>query len=115
VLIVEVKSVVPDSQATIHAIDRKVRLAREIAHERGWPCEVVGLMLAIGDSTTARRRVDLLGATYGSAFPIRGRAVTNWLHEPVGPISGLLFLPFSAGGGTTNRVTGRQRVRRPSR
>lgn len=115
IVVGEVKSVVPDSQATIHATDRKLRLAPEIARDRGWPCRAVGRLLVIGDSTTARRRIDLLGATYRSAFPVRGRAVDAWLRAPSGAMSGLLFLPFATRGGTTNRVTGRQRVRRSSR
>ncbi len=115
VLVIEVKSVVPDSQATIHSTDRKVRLAPEVARERGWPCRLVGRLLVVGESTTARRRVELLDATYRSAFPARGRAVGAWLRAPSGSMSGLLFLPFATRGGTTNRVTGRQRVRKASR
>lgn len=115
VLVIEVKSVVPDSQATIHSTDRKVRLAPEIARERVWPCSLVGRVLVVGESTTARRRVELLDATYRSAFPARGPKVSSWLRAPSGSLSGLLFLPFATRGGTTNRVTGRQRVRRPSR
>ena len=111
VLVVEVKSVVPDSQATIQSIDRKVRLAREIARQRDWPCRIVARLLVIGESTTARDRIRLLAGTYRSAFPERGRAVTAWLRQPHRPMAGLLFLPFASRDGTTNRVTGRQRVR----
>lgn len=114
VLVTEVKSVVPDSQATIHATDRKVRLAPEIARERGWPCRLVGRLLVVGESTTARRRVERLDATYRSAFPARGRSIGVWLRLPSGTMSGLWFVPFATRGGTTNRVTGRQRVRKPS-
>jgi len=115
VLVVEVKSVVPDSQATIATLDRKARLAPEIARDRGWPCRQVGRLLVIGESTTARRRVELLESTYQTAFPERGRAVGSWIRRPSGTFAGLTFLPFATPGGTTNRVTGRQRVRRASR
>jgi transcriptional regulator with XRE-family HTH domain len=115
VLIVEVKSVVPDSQATIHATDRKARLAAEIARERGWPCRLVGRLLVVGESATARRRVALLEATYRTSFPSRGRTIGGWSRSPSGPMAGLMFLPFAIRGGTTNRVTGRQRVRKASR
>lgn len=111
VLVIEVKSVVPDSQATIHALDRKTRLARGLARDRGWPCREVGRLLVVGESTTARRRVDALEATYLAAFPIRGADVTAWLRSPSGSLSGLLFLPFATTGSTRNQVTGRQRVR----
>lgn len=36
-LVIEVKSVVPDIQALLSSLDRKVRLAAEIGRERGWP------------------------------------------------------------------------------
>lgn len=112
VLVVEVKSVVPDSQAMLHALDRKARVAREVARERGLPCGRVGRLLVVGESTTARRRIESLAATYRTAFPARGRSVQAWILAPVGSLSGLLFLPFATGSGTTNRVTGRQRVRK---
>ena len=111
-LVAEVKSVVPDSQATLHAIDRYVRLAPEVARELGWTCASVGRLLVVGESTTARRRLQLLASTYQSAFPTRGASVSSWLRHPDGPMSGLIFLPFATRGGATNRVTGRQRVRR---
>jgi len=91
VLVMEVKSVVPDSQATIQSIDRKVRLAREIARQHDWPCRTVARLLVIGDSTTARDRIRLLAGTYRSTFPERGRDVTAWLQRPLGPMAGLLF------------------------
>jgi hypothetical protein len=95
VLVTEVKSVVPDSQATLSGIDRKARLAFEIAHARGWDCRGVARLLVIGDSTTSRRRIDALAATYRTAFPLAGRAVARWLRQPDVPIAGLLFLPFA--------------------
>ncbi len=49
VLVTEVKSVVPDSQATLVGVDRKARLAPEIARQRGWTCRGVARLLVIGD------------------------------------------------------------------
>lgn len=114
-LVVEVKSVVPDSQAMLFAIDRKVRLAGRIAVDRGWRASSIASLLVIGDSSSARDRIAALDATYRARFPVRGRAVRTWLQEPVGAISGLLFVRYSTRGSTTNRVTGRERVRRPVR
>ena len=39
-----------------------------------------------------RRRVDQHGVTFATAFPARNVAVTRWLREPKGSLSGLLFL-----------------------
>lgn len=62
-LVVEVKSVVPDVQATLAGIDRKARLAPSIARDRGWAAGSVSRLLVLPDDGTARRRVDAFGAT----------------------------------------------------
>ena len=112
VLVVEVKSVVPDSQSMLHALDRKTRLARKIAEERGWIVRDVARVLVIGDSATSRRRVSRLTATFDVAFPLRGVGVRRWLREPTGPISGLMLLSSAQGVSTNVASTARERVRR---
>lgn len=112
VLVTEVKSVVPDSQATLAGVDRKVRLAPEIARARGWTCRGIARLLVIGDSSTSRRRIDALAATYRTAFPAGGREVRRWLGRPDEPIAGLLFLPYSQPTHARTSTTGMQRVRR---
>lgn len=112
VLVVEVKSVIPDSQSTLHGLDRKMRLAPEIAKTRGWACRGVARVLAIGDSSTSRRRIAGLATTYETAFPVVGREVRRWLRRPSEPISGLLFLPYARGTSTRTTATGVERVRK---
>lgn len=51
-LVVEVKSVVPDLQGMLVALDRKGRLAREIGRERDWSATSVTRLLVLG--TTER-------------------------------------------------------------
>jgi transcriptional regulator with XRE-family HTH domain len=70
-LVVEVKSVVPDVQATLVTLDRKERLAIEIGRARGWDAAGVAKLLVIRDDRTARRRIDRHAATFGNAFPDR--------------------------------------------
>ena len=115
VLVVEVKSVVPDSQALLHGLDAKSRLAPQIAQERGWVARSVSRLLVVGDTSTARRRIGRLAATYDRALPIRGRDVTAWLRRPVGVISGLLFLSNDSHDSTIRLARGRERVHRPHR
>jgi len=115
VLVVEVKSVVPDIQATIAGIDRKARLAPELARERGWPCRAVGRLLVIGASSTSYRRVNAMNATFRSASPAGDREVRRWLQTPDRPMSGLLFLPFAQPAHGRATTTGMQRVRRAQR
>jgi transcriptional regulator with XRE-family HTH domain len=110
-LVIEVKSVVPDSQATVSGLDRKARLAPEIARERGWEHITVSRLLVIGESSTSRRRIQRLAATYDAAFPHRGTAVRRWLRKPVGRISGLIFLSMKGSDRSRGARSGRERVR----
>jgi transcriptional regulator with XRE-family HTH domain len=111
-LVVEVKSVVADSQATLHTLDRKVRLARQLAMERGWECRLVSRLVVIGSSVTSRRRIDQLATTYRVAFPDRGSRLRDWLRAPRGSVSGLLFVSYGTGSSARSRRAGVQRVRR---
>jgi transcriptional regulator with XRE-family HTH domain len=100
ILIVEVKSVVPDSQAMLSAHDRKVRLADIVAADRGWRPAFVGKLLVIAEATTARRRVAELRNIFDSTYPDRAAEVRAWLRAPAGRLAGLLFLPIDHRDGT---------------
>lgn len=132
-LVVEVKSVVPDVQATLVTLDRKTRLGGEIARERGWLPSGFGRLLVIRDDRTARRRVLAHAATFAGAFPARGWDVRRWIRDPVAnasggaavarsdgqstrsptragvrtPFSGLLFLPGAHQASARHRVSTR--------
>jgi transcriptional regulator with XRE-family HTH domain len=108
-LVVEVKSVVPDVQATLVTLDRKERLAKEIGRTRGWDAGVVARLLVIGDNRTARRRIEAHAATFGNAFPDRAIDVRRWLATPDAhrPLRGLWFLSGES------QAIAKQRVRRP--
>lgn len=110
VLVIEVKSVVPDIQALLASLDRKARLAIEIARTRTWSPLAVGRLLVIGESRTSRRRVEALPATFAAEYPHRGVMVQRWLRTPtVDPtLRGLWFLSVA------HRVSTRHRVRKPS-
>jgi len=112
-LLIEVKSVVPDVQAMLAALDRKVRLGRGIALDRGWTPAQVGTLLVIGASRTSRRRVESLAATFDAAFPDRGNVVRHWLKAPSAelPLRGLLFLSFGQEVTTRHRASTRARSR----
>lgn len=110
-LLIEVKSVVPDNQATLLALDRKERLLPRILADRGRTATTCARLLVIGDSSTARRRVARHASTFGIAVPIRGRDVLRWLREPTGAMSGLLFLAFAPRTRNRRVSVARQRVR----
>ena len=113
VLVVEIKSVVPDAQATLAPLDRKVRVAPKLARERGWNPLTVSRLLVIGDATTNRERVRRFHELFDTALPVRGRDVRRWLGGPDRAISGLWFLPDSTDRGTRRSTAGRTRVNRP--
>ena len=112
-LIVEVKSVVPDAQGTLAPLDRKVRVAPKLARERGLDPVSVSRLLVVSDTSTNRRRIGRFETLFAAALPDRGWAVRRLLSKPSGSISGMLFLPDSTGDGTRRSTAGRSRVNRP--
>jgi transcriptional regulator with XRE-family HTH domain len=105
-LVIEIKSVVPDIQATLAGVDRKARLALRIGEERGWRARSVARLLVLPDDRTARRRVAAFASTFDRSLPARTREVRRWLRSPSGKMAGILFLPDVRG------MQPRQRVRR---
>ena len=106
-LVVEVKSVVPDIQATIGGLDRKARLGPVIARDRGWVPRFVARVLALPDDRTSRRRIDAFASTFDRALPARTTIVKRWLANPDGTLAGVLFLS------NPPHVQARHRVRAP--
>jgi transcriptional regulator with XRE-family HTH domain len=103
-LVIEVKTVVPDIQATVAGLDRKARIAPVLARQRGWTVRGVARLLVLPDDRTARRRIEAFAATFDRALPARTAAIKRWLAAPAGPLAGVMFLSDS-------RVThARQRV-----
>ena len=107
-LVVEVKSIVPDVQATLVTLDRKERLALRIARERNWDAVAVAKLLVVRDDRTARRRVDQHASTFGNAFPDRIARIRAWLRapDPRRPLSGLWFLSGESQAVAKQRVRG---------
>jgi transcriptional regulator with XRE-family HTH domain len=106
VLVVEVKSVVPDIQAMLSTLDRKARLAVRIAAGRGWTARSVARILVIGDTRTARRRIERHRVIFATSFPARNVAVRRWLADPdpSRPFSGLWFVSGIHGTSARHRI-----------
>jgi transcriptional regulator with XRE-family HTH domain len=107
-LVIEVKSVVPDLQAMLYGIDRKARIAPRIARGRGWYVRTVARLLVLPDDRTARRRVARHAATFDVALPARTVEVRRWLRSPTDPLAGVLFLHLLTASGSRHRVRGHQ-------
>jgi transcriptional regulator with XRE-family HTH domain len=110
-VVIEVKTVVPDVQAMLAALDRKTRLGKLIAKARGWQPVSVGCLLVIRESRTSRRRVEAHGLTFAAELPQRGVAVRRWLANPApgSPVRGLWFVS------DRHDATPRHRVRNVTR
>lgn len=91
-LVVEVKTVIPDVGGMLATLDRKARLAPGIATQRGWAVRAVSRLLVVPEASTARRRVADHVATFAAALPARNVEVRRWLRDPAGRLAGILFL-----------------------
>lgn len=92
-LVIEVKSVVPDIGGMLMTLDRKVRLARDIAERQlGWHARSVSRLLVLPELSVARRRIAEHATIFAAALPTRNVAIHRWLKDPRVAIAGLLFL-----------------------
>jgi transcriptional regulator with XRE-family HTH domain len=110
----EIKATVPEAGGTVIGVDRKSRLAPEVARARGRTCRSVARFLVVRDTSTARRRVARHAEIFRAAFPTGGRDSLDWIRNPTAsPISGLIFLPDSRPAGLRRVAATRKRVRPP--
>src|SRR5262245_4042767 len=65
-LVIEVKTEIVDVGELLGTLDRKRRLAPEVARRLGWDPAAYGTALIVDDSTTNHRRIREHGATFGS-------------------------------------------------
>lgn len=110
-LLVEIKTEIVDLGDLLGTADRRRRLARTIARERGWLPEHIGTWIVVADSRTNRRRLaarELLRA----AFPEDGRRVVQWLSEPTRHQAALWFLPYADASSPRRDLGPMKRVRR---
>jgi transcriptional regulator with XRE-family HTH domain len=105
VLVIEVKSELVSTEATIRKLDEKVRLTTDSIAKARFAQRplVVARALVLPDSTTERRRVTRADAVLSTAFPVRGTQARQWLRRPTGGIRALLFLADTNPGGKGRR------------
>jgi transcriptional regulator with XRE-family HTH domain len=112
-LVIELKTELVDVQETVGTLDRKVRLAAQVAHHRGWDPLTVSTWLLIAESPTNRRRVDGHTAMLRSRLPAEGRAMAAWLRRPAGSIAAMSFLSGAPRGSARRQFAPVRRVHRP--
>jgi transcriptional regulator with XRE-family HTH domain len=111
VLVIELKTAIVDVQELVGVTDRKTRLAKRIAAERGWSPLSVGTLVVVSDTATNRRRVADHASVLRSAYPADGRNARKWLRRPLGVFAALAFYANANRGSSNSSMSGRQRVR----
>lgn len=107
----EAKTGLWDVQDTLGRLDAKVRLARQVAAERGWAVRRVVGALVIADGRTARRRVSEHAPLF-AAYATRGRAARAFVQEPTPGVAGLLaFVSVPDSNDRSLRRAGQRAVR----
>lgn len=89
-LIIELKTVIVDVQATLGAISIKERVAPHVVQDLGWHPAVIASALVVRSGTTNRRRLAEHARLFAQ-FTLRGRAASTWLRRPTGAPDGLLL------------------------
>jgi len=93
-LVIELKTELVDVSALLGTMDRRRRLASQIARERGWDPLAVSTWVVIADSRTNQRALATHRGVLRAKFPIDGRALRRWLRDPAERVDALGFLPF---------------------
>lgn len=112
-LVIELKTEIVDLNDLLGTLDRKERLARQIALGRGWDPVAVGAWVVVADSRTNRRAVARFATVLRSKLPTDGRGIGHWLRNPTGSIRALSFLPKVQGTHSSERSAATRRVNRP--
>jgi len=90
-VIIELKTEIVDLNDLLGSMDRRRRLARRIALDRGFDPETISVWVIVAEGATNRRRVADHAALLRSAFPSDGRTMNRWLRDPIGPVAALSF------------------------
>jgi hypothetical protein len=113
-LVTELKTELVDINDLMGTMDRKRRLAAEIAEGRGWRPASVSTWVVLADGRTNRRALSTHAKVLRAKFPDDGRAVRGWLRSPDRAIHALSFLPSVHGVHPGRDLRAVRRVTRPS-
>jgi transcriptional regulator with XRE-family HTH domain len=114
-LVIELKTEIVDVNEMLGTLDRKERLAWQVARERGWDPVAVGSWLVLADDRSNRRSVARFSTVLRAKLPMDGSAMRAWLDDPSGPVRALGFLPNVQATHLAPGAASIQRVQRPKR
>ena len=110
-LVIELKTEIVDVSALLGTMDRRRRLASQIARERGWDPVAVSTWVVLADGRTNQRALAAHRGVLRTKFPIDGRAMRRWLQDPAERVDALGFLPHPHRVGLRHTSTPIRRVR----
>lgn len=113
VLVIELKTDIVDVNDLVGGVDRKRRLARQVALERGWAPDTVSVWVIVAAGRTNRARIAAHGAMLRAAYPVDGRAIRRWLRDPKERVAALSMWHDVPGRAATAGLTPIRRVRVP--
>jgi transcriptional regulator with XRE-family HTH domain len=111
-LVIELKTDIVDVNDLVGSVDRKRRLARQVAATRGWRPATVSAWVVVAGGRTNRARVAAHGAMLRAAYPTDGRGIGRWLRDPVGSVAALSMWPESSASPWLPTLRPIRRVRR---
>jgi transcriptional regulator with XRE-family HTH domain len=112
VLVIELKTEFVDVNELMGTIDRKRRLARGLARDRGWDARSVASWVIVADNRTNRRALAAHETVLRAKFPADGRTMRRWLRKPDGARDALSFLPWDRLDGPRRDLAPIRRVNR---
>lgn len=110
-LVIELKTEIVDVQDLVGGVDRKTRLAAQVAGDRGWIARSTGCWVIVRDTRTNRRRLAAHRSMLRSAFPADGHDVRVWLARPQRAIRAMSFMTVAHDRSVSQRTGGVKRVR----
>lgn len=96
-LVIELKTEIVEVGALLGKMDQRRRLAADIARKRGWDPAAVSTWVIVAEGRTNRRALSRYRAVLRAKFPVDGRTMRAWLHDPHARVDALGFLPERQG------------------
>jgi transcriptional regulator with XRE-family HTH domain len=93
-LVIELKTEIVEIGMLLGRMDQRRRLVADVARRAfGWDATAVSTWVVIADGRTNRRTLAAHGGVLRRKFPVDGRTMRRWLHDPSERVDALSFLP----------------------
>jgi len=111
-LVIELKTEIVDVNEMLGTLDRKRRLAVDIARSRGWDPSAVATWVVLAPSRSNRRALAEHATVLRTKLPAGAQAIRRWLRDPIGVVNALSFMPSVQGVHLGPRLAPVRRVNR---